>query len=170
MLDLESSLHLEDPFACASILRHAFSTITSPLFAEVIVLFENNDFASMGYRLCGPPAPCPLLEPYFAEVEANRRKVFEVLHEMHGIRNFKLVLCADVWGYLVERAVRQLNWAVAKQWVERESDSLSPRPLVTSSPRGILPAPGEEWDYKVEVARWVHAWAPQNSLKTTRKD
>ena len=170
MLNLETSLLLKDPFACASMLRRAFSTITSPVFAEVIVLFRDGDFPSMDYHLCGSPGYCPPPGPYFSEVASNRRKVFEVLHEIHGIRDFKLVLCADVWGYLVERAVRQLKWAVANQWVERESDSLSPRPLVTSSPRGILPAPGEEWDYKIKAARWVHAWAPQNSLKTTRKD
>ena len=162
MLSFEVSLNLGPPFARASILRHALSTITSPVFAEVIVLFRNGDFPSMDYCLCGPPAICPLLEPYSTEVVSNRRKLFEVLREMHEIRNFKPVLCADVWGYLVERAVRQLKRAAAYHWARREPDSLSPLPQVTFSPRGFLPVPGEQWDHKVEDARWIRAWAPQN--------
>ena len=162
MFNFEMSLHPKLPFARASIFRHAFSTITSSVFAEVIVHFRDTDFFCMGYHLCGPPDFCSLV--------SSCRGVFEVLHEMHGIRDFKLVLCADVWGYIAERAARQLKRAVADHWVNMESDSLSPRPLVASSSRGFLPAPGERWNNEVEVARWIHAWAPQSRIHPKRSD
>ena len=155
MLSFEVSLSLKHPSARASILRHALSTITSPVFAEVVVLFRDKDFSSTGYYRCGPPEFCSLLTP-------THRGVSKMLREMRGIRDFKLVLCADVWGYLVEPAVRRLKQAVPKNWAKRGSSNLSPQLLVTSSPRGFLPAPGEQWNNEVEDARWMHAWAPQD--------
>ena len=161
MLSLEASLNLKLPSVRASNLRHALSTITSPVFAEVIVLFRDNDFCTMGYR-CGPPDHCLSLAP-------NCREVFEVLRRMRGIRDLELVLCADVWGYLVEPAVWQLKRAVANHWVKRGPDRLSRRPLVTFCPRGFPPAPGEPGNKNVEIASWIHAWAPQNRRRSPKK-
>lgn len=161
MLSLKASLNLKLPSVRASNLRHALSTITSPVFAEVIVLFRDNDFCTMGYH-CGPPDHCLSLAP-------SCREVFEVLRRMRGIRDLELVLCADVWGYLVEPAVWQLKRAVANHWVKRGPDRLSRRPLVTSCPRGFLPAPGEPGNKNVEIASWIHAWAPQNRRRSPKK-
>ena len=68
---------------------------------------------------------------------SQHHTMFEVFHETQEIQDFRLVLCAEVWCPLVERVVRELEWAIDTEWVERGSAS---RPAVTSSPQVFLPA------------------------------
>jgi hypothetical protein len=84
-----------------------------------------------------------------------------MIRELQEDRDFKLVLCADVWGALTEDAMRELEWLVEAGWVtEGGSDNVSSRPLVTCRPRGFFPAPGEQV-FGVSYSKWAHPWAPR---------
>ena len=97
-----------------------------------------------------------------------RREVFRMSHDLHKVRDFRPVLCANVWGYFEDYAVRQLERFVATEWREAGGGSPSPGPLVTSRPRGLFPSPGEPRDGVTEHVRWAHPWAP-NGLGIYRK-
>ena len=118
-------------------LRNTLSTITSPKFSEVTVVYREPDF-NIAYGLL-PPVRFNSRE----EVPSSNRMVFEMLRKMQEIRDFKPVLCANVWGHLEEFVVRELEWLVDTVWAEGGRDMVSSRPLVISSPRAFLPAPCE---------------------------
>ena len=105
---------------------HVLSTITSPLFSEVVVVYRD-------YNIYGLPSPwvpsTPM--PYCMQ--------FAVLRKMHKVRAFQLVLCADVWDCVVADAVRALKQAVAEERVKELSGGFFPEPLVVSSSRGSSP-------------------------------
>ena len=42
---------------------------------------------------------------------------------MREVRDFKLVLCAHVWGAIADHVMGELEIAVRAGWVERESDN-----------------------------------------------
>ena len=54
---------------------------------------------------------------------------------MRDVRDFRLVLCIDVWGRMGEYAVRVVKHAVAVEEAEVGFDSHFPEPLVVYSPR-----------------------------------
>jgi len=67
-----------------------------------------------------------------------------VFREMHKVRGFQLVLCADVWDGVVVAAMRELERAVATERAGRGFDDLFPEPLVISRSRGSGPTYQEE--------------------------
>ena len=83
-----------------------------------------------------------------------------MLCEMRGIQDFKLVLCADVWGFLADHAVRELELALEVEWVEGESAGVPPRPLVTCTPRAFPPTPGEAQSDPCAMYKCFLPWAP----------
>ena len=75
-----------------------------------------------------------------AEEEASgHRRRFELLREVHGVRNFELQLCANVWGPVGEYAVRRLKEAVAAAKAEKVFDLHFPAPRVTCNSCWDLP-------------------------------
>jgi hypothetical protein len=77
-----------------SLLTNALSAITSTVFSEVTVFYQNFDEVE--------------------EVSAYYRR-FEVLQAMHSVWAFQLVLCAHVRSYGGEYSVRTLEEAVAAE-------------------------------------------------------
>ena len=53
-----------------------------------------------------------------------------MFREIHRVRDFRLVLCADVWYRAVEYSVRVLIEAVAAERAERGFDTFFPEPSV----------------------------------------
>lgn len=107
-------------------LAHVVSTITSPVFSEVVVVYRD-------YNIRGLPSPWIEHDPTpFCEQ-------FEALREMYKIRAFRLVLCADVWDCVVADAVRALERAVAEERAKAWSGDFFPEPLVISRSRGSSP-------------------------------
>ena len=116
----------------ASSLKYALSTITSPVFSEVVILYRHYDFCGIGLY---PPHFRELSQTERAREAARNRRLFGVLHEMYKVRDYKLVLCADVWDYLRDYAVRELKCVVATEKAEGRLDNLPFEPSVTHSPR-----------------------------------
>ena len=129
------------PFTRGPTFQHALSTITSPTFSTITITYQCIDFP---LEICDPPAPPHILSLVGLGMAERHRTVFKFFQEMREIRDFELVLCADINARLAERAVRELEWAIKTQWVpEGGSDNFSSQPSVTCIPRGFFPAPGE---------------------------
>ena len=60
---------------------------------------------------------------------------FDVLREAHRVRDFRLVLCADIWDPVGEYAVRTLKEAVAEEKAKKGFDDFFSEPLVTHNPQ-----------------------------------
>jgi hypothetical protein len=147
----------------ASILSHTFSTITSPAFSEVTLFCREGNYpGSYEAPWSGPPMTFSFWQgPYSEECcVLEYRMLFRMIHKLQRVRDFKLVLCANVWGVVIDHAVRELEWLVETTWVEGESGEISSRPLVTCSPLGLLPVPGEQ-PMNLGVSRVTYPWAPE---------
>jgi hypothetical protein len=134
------------------------------MFSEVAIFCQDIDIFGLEYHWHAPPAFCQLLRIRQLWKRPQHNAVFEMLCEIRKIRDFKLVLYADVWGFLTECAVRELEWGVAEQ-VKGGLGDLSSRLLVTSSPREFLPAPDEPVGSNVLFSKWVHSWAPRSERR-----
>ena len=77
------------------------------------------------------------MTPYERRMEALwHRGLFRVFREMHAVRDFRLVLCANVWDPLGEYTVGVLKQAVTAERAAKRLDYLSLEPLVVYVPRG----------------------------------
>ena len=62
---------------------------------------------------------------------------FEVFKEMHNVRNFRLVLCADVFDCMVESAMKMLEDLVKEEKEKGGLDYLFYEPLIISERRTL---------------------------------
>ena len=120
--------------ATLSFLMTTLPTITSPAFSEVVIVYRDRDFSGVGYY---PLRVYRKATPADRATEASwHRRLFEVFRKTHAIRDFRLVLCADVWGRMKEYTVGELECAVAVEKAAKRLDYLPSEPLVIHSPRG----------------------------------
>ena len=116
-------------------LKHVLSTITSPAFSQITVLYGDRDFRGAQSRWSD--------QPLFRELSQTEREAeaslhherFEVLCKAREVRDFQLVLHARVWGYMGERLVRTLEEAVAEEEAKQGFGGFSSEPLVTYDPQ-----------------------------------
>jgi len=102
--------------ATSSFLKYTLSTITSPAFVEVNVVYETSDF--FGVESSKNQDRPPVREISRAErVEevSRHRRLFKVFREVHEVRNFRLRLLAEVWDPAVEHSVGILKEAVSEE-------------------------------------------------------
>ena len=100
-------------------LQHALSTITSPSFFQVVVVYRWQDFHGM--EVLSHPG-------------SNFLRRFDVFHEVREVRDLQLVLSVEDWGPLVEASVRMLRKAVAEEGVKHTFSGFLPEALVTYRP------------------------------------
>ena len=72
-----------------------------------------------------------------AEEASRHRELFQVLREVHKVRDFQLVLHANVWGFAGEHHVRTLKQAVAQEKARKGFDDAFPEPLVLYNPQRL---------------------------------
>jgi hypothetical protein len=147
---LASTMVSEEP----RFLTHVLPTIASPAFSEVILIFRDYDF----FRI--KPTPRNNISYWIlpAEEEAVasfRREQLEALHEMHKVRDFQPVLCADVWDRVRKLAERELEQAVAAEKAKRGLDVFSSKLSVISRPQGSCAFFAERYQ-----ARSCIPWTP----------
>ena len=156
----------KEPHLVAALGR-VLSTIKSPTFSEVVLIYGEFDLP----LVWDFPPRRPSFTSLHRGVMCSRHcVVFKMLHELRGIRDIQLVLCADIWGLLADYAVWELEFALEATWVKGGSAGGSSRPLVTSIPRQFLPAtceryfPGDLATFgRNFIAHWrLRAWAPIN--------
>jgi len=67
----------------------------------------------------------------------NHHRLLEAFHEMHKVRDFQPVLCADVWDPMRGHAVDELERAVWQ--LERRADDFFSKLSIISIPRESPP-------------------------------
>ena len=124
-----------DP-AISSFLRTVLSTITSLEFSEVVVIYRDTDFFGVA-QYSRPPNVYRNMTPEQRAKEASwHRELFKVFRWMYRLREFRLVLCAEVWDRVGEYAMRVLKQAVAAEKAGKRLDCLPSEPSVIYRPRG----------------------------------
>ena len=99
--------------------KYALSTIQTPTFSQVKVIYRGFDLSTK----------------YAIKYSA---KQFELLREVHKVRDFQLVLYVDVQERHGKHVVQMLNEAVAAEKARGGFDHLFTEPLVTFTPRSFL--------------------------------
>lgn len=116
------------------LLTYALSTITSPVFSEIIVFYRDYDDVS---AYSSWPGRCPLesscqdINVIRSGIASRHRARFGVFRTLHQVRDFRLVLCADVWNGVGRYSEQMLKEAIAAEKAEKGFDSIFPEPLVT---------------------------------------
>jgi hypothetical protein len=146
---LASNIRFKEP----GTLTHVLLTITSPAFSEVIFIYRDYDFVSIqSPQLNGIFRG---MSPAEHEKDASLRRIgLEVFYEMHKVREFRPVLCADMWDGVRGYAVCELKRVVAAEKVKRGPDEFFSKLSVIST-QGTLPL-SPEWIY----AHTFNPWAP----------
>ena len=101
---LDDALRLHSSDTATSLLTYALSTITSPVFSEVVIFYRDYDARSSYSPL---PGRAPLTLPYRDKIEDERaedallhHRRFGAFRTMHKVRDFRLVswTVGRVWG------------------------------------------------------------------------
>ena len=148
------------PKPMTGFLKTVLSTITSPIFSEVVFIYRDFDFAGITPRL--PHVQSIFRDPTPAQKADEalfHTQLFTAFREMRSaVPDVQLVLCADVWDCIGEYAMGVLKQAVAVEKAAKRLDYLPSEPLVIFRPQG---APAR-WDC---VSRFVKT--PPN-IRSTR--
>ena len=153
------TLSAKSPDGAASrLLKHALSTITSPAFSEVTVVYRDYDF-------CGVESEQYPNWPAGREEEAlQHSSQFEVFREMRKMRDFRLVLCADVWHRVGEHPVQVLKEAVVAEKARRGFDLCFPEPSVVWYQQESRTGLSEELYSVRPRTPWPERWGHRNFL------
>lgn len=123
----------------SQVLKYALLTIRSPMFSRVVLVHEEHSFRGVDTRRTSEwPHLHEMSQSARGEEASRYRKRFELLREVHKLRDFQLVLCANVWGPVGDYTLQMLREAVA---AERENGRLYGSfsgPLVTYNPHWDL--------------------------------
>jgi len=121
-------------------LARMLSTITSPAFSEVAVIYRDHDFRGVNKPLNSRGKALRAMSGVQRAEEAWwRREQSEAVREMRKVRDFRLVLWVDVWDRAGEYAVQALKQVVAAERAEVGIDNLFPEPLLVYTPRRFGP-------------------------------
>jgi hypothetical protein len=126
------------------LLEYALSTITSLVFSEVIAVYRDLDFSGVDWEWSNqalrPQSPAQRAKE--ASLHERQLKLFQAIHK---VRDFQLVLCADVWDGVKGYTTLVLKRAVAAEKAKGGFDGVFPEPLVVYSPRGSRQDSRENW-------------------------
>ena len=120
----------------ALLLDHVLSTITSPEFFQVMVLYRMCDFHGLRNLRRPGQVPLPQVSQTDNQFDAqSHQRRFSVLRKAHQVRDFRLALCADIWDPVGEYSVQMLKIAVSEEKARNGFDNFFPEPLVTHYPQ-----------------------------------
>ena len=121
--NVEAALWNGPPKATIGLLTYALSTITSPAFSTVTIFYHHNDFCRTGI----PYILFHMTPTDRAKTIAMRHsRLFEVVHGMYTVRNFRLVLCAEVFDGEGAYTLQVLKEIVAAERAKNELGYLPP--------------------------------------------
>ena len=126
-----SSLGREPDF-----LTHELSTVTSPAFSEVIIVYRDHDFLGVDPSRFSYNFPFHWMSEVDEAEEALRhRRRFKVFREIRKVRDFRLVLRVDVWDRVGKYTMGVLKQAVTAEGEWEGVENTFSEPLVIYSPR-----------------------------------
>ena len=120
--------------AASGFLKTVLTTVVPGLPLDVVIAYGNLD---VGYSVSNCPKS---ILPYRWEGGDNaihHAGQFKVFREMYKVREFRLILCADVHDWIVERAVRVLVRIVDTEKKNGRLDYLPCEPLIISEVRSL---------------------------------
>ena len=113
-------------------LKTVLSTVTSPLPLDLLINY--GEFVVLCHRpLC---SRLHRISPSERAAEAHvHRERFKMFSEMYAVREFRLLLCADVLDDAIEDTVRALECIVGEERMNGRLDYLPCEPLIFSEVR-----------------------------------
>jgi len=133
---IDAELEAGPPNSVSNFFKHMLSTMTSPEFPGILVLYEELDFC--GIRSARQQACPPFHRMTQAEREeetARHHRRFEIFREVYRVHDFSLALCAGVLETLVDYSVGMLKEAIATEKKRWGFDSSFPEPSVIDNPQ-----------------------------------
>jgi len=124
-------------------LRTVLSTVTSPLPLDLLINYDG--FVVICHRPLYRSVDWILPSERAAEA-LDHRKRFKMFSEMYAVREFRLVLCADVLDYAIEDTMRALECIVEKERMGGRLDYLPCEPLIFPEMRSLRTRP---FDFQV---------------------
>ena len=121
-------------------LTNVLSTVTSTLPLDLLINYDG--FVVLCHRPIYSRVECIPLSERAAEALVHRER-FKVFGEMYAVREFRLVLCADVLDNAVEDTMRALECIVKEARMNGGLGYLSCEPLIFSEMRSLRTRP---WD------------------------
>ena len=118
-------------------LKHVLSTITSSVPTDIVVHYQDDNFCGVEWRRPGWPVLRELSQDEREREASWHRKQFEVLREVRKVRDFRLVLCAAIWGCIGEYPVQVLERAIEEEKVKGGFDDFSRQPSAENDPSRI---------------------------------
>ena len=129
-------------------LRAIISTVTSPMILDVVIAYWDADIDGMNSASLFKPE-----SQYRAAYSVRHNHRFKVFRRMHQAREFRLVLCADVYDPTVKYATRVLMRLLKEEKVRGGLNYLHCEPLVIAERRASRgrwfdsrPGHDERWD------------------------
>ena len=120
----------------SELVKHALSSIDPSTSCMVVLIYQDPCFRGIktGGRSVWPHLR-ELSHDDRTEEAAMHHQRFEFLRELHKVRDFRVRLCACVWGPVVEYAVQGLKEAVAVERARKGFDEFRSGLSVTHNPR-----------------------------------
>ena len=131
--------------SASKFLKYALSTIQSPTFSQVQVIYNENDFAAAQIK----SKPCKIVQVTQDEKALEHsfhQERFQIFREMREVRQFQLVLCLNFWEKSAEPLRQRLEEIAAAEKARGGLfDNFFPEPVVTFSPRTHLETAVSMW-------------------------
>jgi len=121
--------------AASGFLKIVLSTITSPLPLNVVITYRDFDLG------CRVRSRVEVIHVDYVSAEESvtialqHTERFKVFGEMYRVREFRLVLCADVQDYILKYAMRKLERIVEAEWKNGRLYHPLCKPLIISEIR-----------------------------------
>lgn len=123
----------------STLLKYALSTIRSPEFNRVVFIYQEHDFHGVD---TGRRSEWPHLHKMSSSERSDEKsrhsEHLQLLNDIHQLRGFQPVLCANVWEPVGEYTVQVLKDAVAMEKTDNLVPDSFPGPLVTYNPHWDL--------------------------------
>ena len=132
--DLDKALQSGWSGATSNILEHALTVVASPAPFRITVIYREDDFRGVERWHSDWPYLREMSQADIIAEASRHHRRFEVLRKAHKVRDFQLVLCADVWDPVGEYAVRMLKEAVAEERAKGGFNVFLSEPLVIYRP------------------------------------
>ena len=116
------------------------SSVTSPAPLDFFIIYRDLDFGICSKSRIFDSEPTCHLPKIRKDRALHHQKQFGVFREMHGARDFRLVLCADVFDSVVEYAAKTLESLVEAEEAKGGLDHRY-KPLIISERRTIRTRP-----------------------------
>ena len=115
-------------------LKAVLATVAPGLPLDVVVTYGNSD---VGYFVSTGKGGVLPYSGTGGDNPLHHAGQFKVYREMYKAREFRLILCADVYGQIVERAVGVLERIVDTEKKNGRLDYLPCEPLIISEVRSL---------------------------------